>query len=73
MAGAFLFLIFVNFFSATVRACIKGCCPAVIEDDINIDEDIANYWSSLDENDRKWSIKEEENSRSLKMSVLTDD
>ena len=73
MAGAFVFLIIVNFFSVTITACIKSWCPAFIDNDINIDEDICNYWESLDENDRKWSLKEEENSRVLKMSVLTDD
>ena len=73
MAGAFVFLIIVNFFSVTITAWIKSCFPAFIDNDINIDEDICNYWDSLDENDRKWSLKEEENSRVLKMSVLTDD
>ena len=72
MAGAFVFLILVNFFSVSIRACFKCCCPE--DDDLEIDEDIANYWSSLDENDRKWSIREELNSRdALNLSILTDD
>lgn len=74
MAGAFVLLVIINFFTATIRACVKGCCPSVIEEDIEIDEDIANYWASLDDNDRKWSLREEQNSRdACGMSILTDD
>lgn len=28
-----------------------------------MDEDIDNYWIALDDNDRDWSVKEEENAR----------
>ena len=72
MAGAFVALFLWNFFSVSIKACFKCCCPD--DDDLEIDEDIANYWSSLDENDRKWSIREELNSRdALNLSILTDD
>ena len=72
MAGAFVAFIVWNFFSASIKACFKCCCPE--DEDLEIDEDIANYWSSLDENDRKWSIREELNSRdALNLSILTDD
>ena len=30
---------------------------------INVDEDLDNYWSVIDEKCRKWSIKEEQNVR----------
>jgi len=30
-----------------------------------LDEEIDNYWAALDEGDRKWSVKEEENSHKL--------
>lgn len=32
-----------------------------------------NYWSALDENDRKWTVNEEENSRKLldNIKILT--
>jgi hypothetical protein len=31
----------------------------------DLDEDLDNYWASLDENDRKWSIGEEKNNRKI--------
>ena len=41
--------------------------------DIEIDESIDNYWRSLDDEDRKWSKREEENVRgNLQMKLLTD-
>ena len=72
MIGAFVAFLVWDFFSASIKACFKCCCPE--DDDLEIDEDIANYWASLDENDRKWSIREELNSRdALNLSILTDD
>ena len=41
--------------------------------EFEIDEDLDNYFNTLDEHDRNWSIKEEENARTvLKMKILTD-
>ena len=41
--------------------------------DIELNEDIDNYWASLDDEDRKWSQREEENSKTaLNMPLLTD-
>ena len=41
--------------------------------DIELDEDIDNYWAALDENDRKWAIREEENARNaLNMPIMTE-
>jgi len=42
--------------------------------DIELNESIDNYWASLDDDDRKWSIEEERNARSLLTSkILTDE
>ena len=42
--------------------------------DVELDEEIDNYWASLDDGDRKWSLREEENARQgCGMSILTDD
>lgn len=42
--------------------------------DIQIDEDIDNYWAALDSGDRKWSIEEEGYARrELGIKILTDD
>ena len=41
--------------------------------DIELDEDLPNYFETLDDHDRNWSIKEEEVSRkNLKMNILSD-
>jgi len=41
---------------------------------LKVDEDLDNYFHTLDEHDRKWSIKEEENARSvLRMKILNDE
>lgn len=42
--------------------------------DIQIDEDIDNYWAALDAGDRKWSAEEESYARrELGIKILTDD
>lgn len=52
---------------------LYGCFESLKIGNIELNEDIANYWASLDEEDRKWSTKEEENARSaLKTKILTD-
>ena len=41
--------------------------------DIEVDEGLANYFTTLDDHDRNWSIKEEENARNaLKLAILSD-
>ena len=64
--------------------CVIKCCGRPIgkkiEDkfeslkigDVELDEDISNFWSALDEEDRKWSQREEQNARNaLGMPMLT--
>ena len=42
--------------------------------DLEIDEDLDNYFNTLDDHDRNWSIKEEENGRAtLNMRILNDE
>ena len=42
--------------------------------ELELDEDIENFYRCLDDHDRNWSIKEEENARTnLKMEVLLDE
>ena len=48
--------------------------PGVKVGELEIDEDLDNYFNTLDDHDRNWSIKEEENSRqALNMKVLEDE
>lgn len=47
--------------------------PSWVIGDIEVDEDIDNYFAALDEHDRNWSIKEEQNNRKLGVRVLTEE
>ena len=41
---------------------------------MELDEDIENFYKCLDDHDRNWLVKEEENARRvLKMEVLLDE
>jgi len=41
--------------------------------DLEIDEDIENYWVSLDSKDRNWAVEEDRYAtEKLKMQILTD-
>ena len=44
---------------------LKKIFPLLEKSKIDIEENLPNYWTALDENDRRWTIKEEENSRNL--------
>lgn len=74
MAGTFLFLLFLYFFGEHIQNCLYKCIPALEIGDITIDEEIDNYWKSLDAEDRKWSLREETNARdACHMKILTDE
>ena len=48
--------------------------PSLKVGELEIDEDLANYFTTLDHHDRNWSLKEEENCRNvLKMKILSDE
>ena len=69
----FVLLLVVYFLGKCLEACIAECCSCIEIGDIELNEAIDNYWASLDDGDREWSIKEEENARSLLTSqILTD-
>lgn len=52
---------------------IEKMFPSFAIGDIELDEDIDNYWASLDDEDRKWSQREEQNSRNaLNMPLLSE-
>lgn len=75
MAASFLFLTFIHFFGGYINSCLQKCCPSIIIGDVEVDEEIDNYWKSLDKQDRKWSLREEENTRDACgiAGMLTDD
>ena len=73
MMVAFFVLNLVWYFGDNLEGWLIKCFPNLQIGDVDINEDIDNYWASLDEEDRKWSTKEEENARNeLKMKILSD-
>jgi len=71
---ALISILIINCFSRLVLSCAGKILPMLIIGDLQIDEDIDNFWASLDDEDRNWSKKEEEYSREeLGFKVLTDE
>ena len=69
----FIFLNLIWYFGEIVMDQFFECFPSLRIGDVEINEDICSYWESLDEEDRKWSLREEENARNaLKTKILTD-
>jgi hypothetical protein len=60
-----LFWAFValQFIGPLVHHNVSKLLPSWAIGDIEVDEDIDNYFAALDEHDRNWSIKEEQNNR----------
>lgn len=73
MLLTFIVLIVIYFLGKCIEACIAKCIPSISIGDIELNEAIDNYWASLDDQDRKWSLREEENARSLLTSALLTD
>ena len=74
MGASFILLLLLFFLGGPIANCLQKCFPSLAIGDVEIDEEIDNYWASLDDEDRKWSIREEENARSAgSFSILTDD
>jgi len=60
------------FFGGYLGGLVVRCFPSFKIGDIELNEEIDTYWNSLDDNDRKWTIAEEEHFRSFnKMSFQT--
>ena len=70
-----IFLMVVYFFGYYLEVCIAKCFPSISIGDIDLNEEIDNYWAALDEGDRKWSIEEEKHSRLqlLTSEILTNE
>jgi len=41
-------------------ACLTRIFPSLEIGDVELDEDIDNYWAALDEKDRNWATKEDQ-------------
>ena len=63
MASIFLALFVLYFFAESITSFFKKLCPVFDFGNIELDEAVDNYWAALDDDDRKWSIREEQNAR----------
>lgn len=63
MLFAFIGVTGIVLFGGILMEQFEKCIPCLKIGDLVLDEDIDNYWIALDDNDREWSIKEEENAR----------
>ena len=67
----FILLVVLKVCGGWIGKKVESCFPSFAIGDIELDEDIDNYWASLDSEDRKWSQREEANSRgALNMQLL---
>mmetsp|Transcript_21614 Transcript_21614/g.20737 ORF Transcript_21614/g.20737 Transcript_21614/m.20737 type:complete len:411 (+) Transcript_21614:2041-3273(+) len=67
----FLVLIFLR---DKIHALLAGLSSYYRVGDFEIDEGLPNYFNTLDDHDRNWSIKEEENCRNaMSFKILTDE
>lgn len=74
MLTSFFFVLIIYFFGNWLMDLLCEYFPNLKIGDVEINEEIENYWKTLDEEDRKWSLREEENARNaLKTKILTDD
>jgi hypothetical protein len=71
----FWLFLFGTIFRNPLYKLLCSLFPKIIKvAEIEIDEDLDNYFNTLDEHDRNWSIKEEEYSRSnLGMEILNEE
>lgn len=71
----FWVLFILLFFKKYIYIALVWISPSFFKvGELDLDEDIDNYYNCLDAHDRKWSIKEEENCRKvLGMKIITDD
>lgn len=60
----FWVFLFGTIFRHYIYKVLATLLPSLIKvGDLEIDEDLDNYFNTLDDHDRNWSIKEEENAR----------
>lgn len=66
---------FVYLLGPVIQIGLSKLFPNYIIGDIEVENNMDNYWATLDDTDRNWTIKEEQNSRRLKQGLrqLSDD
>ena len=70
-----LFMLALYFFENFITNIATRFYPFLVSKRFEVDDNIDNYWASLDERARKWSIQEEANVRQLLggFKILTDE
>jgi hypothetical protein len=70
----FWVLLILTVFRNIIYKALITIIPVLAIADFEIDEDLDNYFTTIDDNDRNWSIKEEENARQvLGMQITLDE
>ena len=60
LLALFVLLLINQCFGGMIMSCLTKCFPNLEIGDVELDEDIDNYWASLDDKDRVWATKEDE-------------
>jgi hypothetical protein len=60
---AFWAVFFLTVFRNSIFGFVTKTLPSAKVGDLELDEGLPNYFETLDEHDRNWSVKEEENAR----------
>jgi len=60
LLALFVLLLLNQLFGSMIMKCLTFCFPSLEIGDVDLDEDLDNYFASLDEKDRNWAIKEDE-------------
>lgn len=56
-------ILFSAIFGSFVRPCVERCCPKIKFGDIEVVQEIDNYYKAIDETQRQWHIEEERYAR----------
>lgn len=67
MALALLFIIPLGYILSGIASVF---CKGLLVSDLNIDENLGNYFESLEMDDKKWMVMEEENIRNNYVNSL---
>lgn len=57
-------------FGTMITTILARIFPGIFGINLNVDENLPNYFDAVDQNDKNWSIKEEENMRREYVSYL---
>lgn len=63
-------LIFIITLGYLLSSLANMCCKGLFSTELNVDENLENYFVSLEEDDKMWMIMEEENLRSNYVNIL---